>query len=356
VHPFHVSSGRFGSQVFDAESGKFVILDQAHKSRSAPVVDGIQIEAKIAVPGARKAVRMLLAWTEGNANSAGDPVRKHLCYLERVGLTCSGHLVIFARLRIEEPAKKLSGDLSRSRRLGDGAVRFFRAELEGLPRQDEAHESPPQKAPLCYRMQNRSRDNAGGSKMQDYYDFNIEGSIVCSACGWEGLATTALNLVGDIVEIDCPKCGGPIARLVCPTPDETRAAASAGNPRALADLEEAEAADAEWAKRKASMIDPTIRLPELPGDELAVDWELEERGKESWYVLRCGGVELAREIAGFEDWHRYRSVVEVLQTRYGSRLKSVTPSDAARFHLGGDSLTAGMAMIERERQGWRTEG
>ena len=125
-----------------------------------------------------------------------------------------------------------------------------------------------------------------------------------------------------------------------PTAEETRAAAAAGNPRAQADIPSVDAREA-WIRRAEKLeLKRASQLPQLPGDELRIDWDYDEHDDERWTVLRHGDTELWRELAFYEGYERFAEVFEILRERYGSRLSEVGPTPASELYLYGDKLSA----------------
>jgi hypothetical protein len=83
------------------------------------------------------------------------------------------------------------------------------------------------------------------------------------------------------------------------------------------------------------------QLPELEGDEsLEFTWDLETRvgeEKEDFQIVRIGDREIWRELAAFWDnILRFNEIKNLLKQRYGTRFKSLTPTDGSLDYLTGD--------------------
>src|SRR4051812_13445046 len=131
-----------------------------------------------------------------------------------------------------------------------------------------------------------------------------------------------------------------------PTIEETRAAAAAGNPRAQAELPSVEAREERLSRSQELELKTADQLPQLQGDALRIDWDLEERDDEHWTVLRHDGKEIWSELAYYEGYERFAQVFEILRERYGSRLAEVRPTPASELYLYGDKLSAPQAIAE----------
>jgi hypothetical protein len=123
-----------------------------------------------------------------------------------------------------------------------------------------------------------------------------------------------------------------------PTMKETRAAAKAGNQRAIEELPRAMKVEARARRAKNRELKEATQLPDLPGDSLVIDWDFEAADDDSWTVLRHEGAEIWRELAYYEGYKRFERVVEILRERYGSKLKEVRPTPASEGYLYGDRL------------------
>ncbi len=76
-------------------------------------------------------------------------------------------------------------------------------------------------------------------------------------------ATVPLNSFEDLFDLRCPRCDRILLIVSYPTFAETRAAAAAGHPRAIADLPQVVAQEAFLARAEASELKDPEQLPEL---------------------------------------------------------------------------------------------
>lgn len=123
-----------------------------------------------------------------------------------------------------------------------------------------------------------------------------------------------------------------------PTGDETREAAAAGNPRAVAELPKVEAREARLERADRLELKEPGQLPELAGPSLRIAWDFIERDGETWTVLRHEGDELWVELAFYEGYERFAEVLEILRERYGERLVALEPTRDSWLYLYGDRL------------------
>jgi hypothetical protein len=200
----------------------------------------------------------------------------------------------------------------------------------------------------------------------NYWDFDPAAVIACPGCGWSGRGTDAEGLANDLIEVRCPQCDRLFKVMQCPMISETLQAAAEGNPRAAAAVPAAEALKARLTLAKKVALTEPSQLPDLPGSEVRIAWDLEDREGETWTMLRHDGVEIWREIAFYEGYERFVDVFEILLQRYGTRLVEVRPTQISRMWLFGDklsspqlvealnvSLTSGEeTVVERIRQQW----
>jgi hypothetical protein len=128
--------------------------------------------------------------------------------------------------------------------------------------------------------------------------------------------------------------------VALPTTEETRAAAAAGNARAKAELPNVDAREERLNRAQDRELKSADQLPDLEGDTLRIDWDLEERDGEHWTVLRHRDREVWRELAYYEGYQRFADVFKLLHERYGSRLAEVRPTTASEVYLYGDKLSA----------------
>jgi hypothetical protein len=199
--------------------------------------------------------------------------------------------------------------------------------------------SRPDEAIAARQVASASRDG-GRPRHLAYWDYDPDSRVECPVCHWSGEASSNQEIFEDVLDVRCGSCDSMLLVVAFPTLAETREAATAGNPRAQADLPDIEA-QAAWRTHAASLLltDP-VQLPDLPGDAITIDRDLEGDGRESWQVLRHNGVEIWRETAFYESYDRFRSIFEILRRRYGDRLQELRPSPGSEPWLYGDRLGA----------------
>jgi hypothetical protein len=174
----------------------------------------------------------------------------------------------------------------------------------------------------------------------EFWDYDREARVRCPGCGWEGRAAEGEDLAKDLLEVRCPLCERMLRIIPFPTLDQTRAAASAGNPRAQAELSGVDRRQAFLDRAAEVELKSSDRLPDLEGDHIVIDWDFEERDGEGWTVLRHGDREMWRERAYYEGADRFAAVFALLHDRYGARLSAVRPTRESADYLFGDDWSA----------------
>lgn len=176
------------------------------------------------------------------------------------------------------------------------------------------------------------------------YEYDETAEITCPACGWKGSGSAAeMEPYRELFDLSCPKCGQMLVIVSYPTVEETKEAAAAGNPKAMAELDSALEVEARWNRVAELELKLDSELPEVSGDRLLFEWDFE--GDEArlegdvWTIIRCGDVQVWRELALYEGADRFRAVKEILKARYGDRFVSLTPTEASKLYLYGDRLT-----------------
>jgi hypothetical protein len=174
-------------------------------------------------------------------------------------------------------------------------------------------------------------------------DLDLDGPRNCSRCGWSGTAGDAIELFESLVDLRCPKCDEKVGpHYLHPTGDEIRAAAAAGNAKAIAMLAEEDVHDDRERRFAATKLETAAALPDVPGDApFAVTWDLERDGDgEDWIVLRVAEQVLWRELAHFEDLPRLQEVARLLVERYRGRVLRIDVAEDgdAMTYLLGDKL------------------
>ena len=174
-----------------------------------------------------------------------------------------------------------------------------------------------------------------------YYDRDPAAVITCDSCGWSGVSDQAASeLFRELMEVNCPTCDRRLMTVVFPTLEETRAAARAGHPEAVKELPRVEAAAARAQRAEELQLRSPEQLPDLPAYPMRLDWDIEERDDELWTVVRWGPVIIWQELAYWEGYERFLSIVGILRQRYGKQLQEVRPTPASELYLYGDALGA----------------
>jgi len=82
------------------------------------------------------------------------------------------------------------------------------------------------------------------------------------------------------------------------------------------------------------------QLPELEGDEsLEFAWDIAVHvgdENEDYQIIRVGEREVWRELAFWGNMVRFNEIKDLLKQRYGTRFKSLTPTDGSLDFLTGD--------------------
>ena len=172
-----------------------------------------------------------------------------------------------------------------------------------------------------------------------YWDYDREAPITCARCGWSGAASSGEESHPGLLDVTCPECSQMLLIVPFPTTEQTRAAATAGNPRAQAELPTVDKIDKRWeAAAESGRTGP--QLPEIPGDSITIVWDFEERDGEAFTVLRHEDREIWRELAFWEGIERFEEVATLLEQRYRSRLVAFEPTRRSELYLYGDKLAA----------------
>ncbi|ULN52262.1 hypothetical protein MIU77_15625 [Mycolicibacillus parakoreensis] len=168
------------------------------------------------------------------------------------------------------------------------------------------------------------------------FDDQRDTEITCPRCGWTGPQMPYLDMHADLFDLCCPKCCCMILIVLFPTIAETREAAAAGNPRAIKELPRAEEQMTHRRQMYESLLRDGEQLPDLDGEQLALDWDEVSVDGERWTVVRHGDRELFRERTFWEGIGRFKEVAAILRARYGRRLVELRPTAASWAYLRGD--------------------
>lgn len=179
--------------------------------------------------------------------------------------------------------------------------------------------------------------------VRTYFSAWRDESFACQ-CGWSGRADAmSMESRSELAEYACPKCAAHLILVSYPTEAEILEAAATGNEEARTmgtRVLDVERRRAEWACD--ALRDPS-QLPELLGEVILFTWDLHDgRPGDNYYVITAGEQVVWRELAYYEDWERFHEVKAILKKKYGARFRSVTPTDAAKANLIGDSFKANL--------------
>ena len=164
----------------------------------------------------------------------------------------------------------------------------------------------------------------------------------CFKCSWTGLGSEMEQ--GDVFdylfEMDCPKCGEHIMSISHPSNEESRKHWDEVSPDEKLLVEISESRHRDFEKRKLSSSD---QLPDLPGDDLVIYWDMEFRGDTIYgsnTIIRFGDLVIWREPVFFEGYERYLEVASILSNKYGTRLHDFIQTKDSEGYLYGDKSGA----------------
>ena len=182
-----------------------------------------------------------------------------------------------------------------------------------------------------------------GKVCKYYSDWQHE-IFTCGQCGWSGIVGFEDLEVGDVAAIiECPKCYKSLGVVLYPNLEETKEAAAMSKEEAIQALPSFESrVERNWElldRFDQEQLRSAGQLPNLDGEALEFDWDFVKGNDGEFYqVIRTGGVEVWRELAFFNNIRRFEEIKEMLRARYGTRFKSLTPTDASIEWLSGDNL------------------
>jgi hypothetical protein len=187
------------------------------------------------------------------------------------------------------------------------------------------------------------------AKRFSYYEDWKNEPLYCLKCGWTGTFESGeVELYTELMDCSCPRCSWPDSRILAivtyPTLEETDA-----NLDRLTDAErESFLQNKKWWERfeRLCLVVPD-QLPDLPGDKLILTWDFveDERG-EQWTKILCGRQMVWREPAVWEGCERFVEIVQILQQRYGHRVKDLAPTQRSKLFLLGDQNRAVSVVAE----------
>ena len=175
----------------------------------------------------------------------------------------------------------------------------------------------------------KASDATHSARMFPYYPTAAwqKASFVCPQCGWSGLSDgMERGLYNELMDFSCPSCDKMLAIVGFPTTAEVRAAAAAGEPEAIEQLEYVVRGERFQERRLESQLQSPEQLPDLAGEELSfnvIEETREAQGSEEvCFVIRHDGELVWFEIAGYESWWRLPEIKKIFRAKYGSRMNS----------------------------------
>jgi hypothetical protein len=176
------------------------------------------------------------------------------------------------------------------------------------------------------------------AKLYSYFDGYRDEIFECPVCAWSGgFEQLSRETYRDLFDGSCPQCDKMLIIVFFPTLAEIRNAATRGNEEAqkmLPLVQKREDLDAAFEREKLKSAD---QLPDLTHYDLEFIWDQEI---EEETTIRYRDLLLWKEPAFWENWPRFNQVKEILKTKYGTRFKSLTPTERSKLYLYGDDLKA----------------
>ena len=176
-----------------------------------------------------------------------------------------------------------------------------------------------------------------------YSNWQLE-FFACAECGWTGKVGFEDLDVGDVAAIiECPKCYSRLGVVLYPNLEDTEEAAAQGKTEAIQMLPEFKARiEKNWKlldRFEQEKIRSADQLPELERRSLEFQWDLVKGEDGEWYQsIRHRDSEVWRELAFFNNLNRFEETKELLKAKYGTRFKSLTPTQRSIEWLSGDNL------------------
>jgi len=173
-----------------------------------------------------------------------------------------------------------------------------------------------------------------------YYEIDLDDEWWCE-CGARFRVGDEMEPYDALYDVHCPGCGRMVLVVSYPTPEQTRRAAAAGNPRALADLGDANRIERRWQRIEELELKSAGQLPALAGDPVALELDLvtapdRDIEDEHWFVITHEGREIWRELARYEGVDRFAALRRLLRAAYAPRRVTIEVTRAAQQMLFGD--------------------
>ncbi len=181
------------------------------------------------------------------------------------------------------------------------------------------------------------REGGGASTGTVWWDYDPDGEAACPGGGTTGDYQEQHR---ELVDVRCGQCDRMLLVVPFPTLAETREAAAAGNPRAIAELPDIEGLARQRSRWSATLLEDPEQLPGLTGAHLVIEWDLIDVDGEGVQVLRHDGDVIWQEAGFYESYERFEEVFEILQRCYGDRFRELRPTPHSEVWLYGDRLSA----------------
>ena len=194
---------------------------------------------------------------------------------------------------------------------------------------------------MCGSRERPPEPTVGQKRLYAWYsDWKIL-EFTCEHCGWIGKGEKAFPNEGGVLE--CPRCDRGVAYVQFPNLRDTEQAAAAGDEEAIRDLPETRERirrlEARMSKFWSNHLHSLEQLPELEGESLEFTWDIKVHvgdENEDYQIIRVGEREVWRELAFWDNMLRFNEIKGLLKQKYGTRFKSLTPTDGSLDFLTGD--------------------
>ena len=194
---------------------------------------------------------------------------------------------------------------------------------------------------MCRSAERPLQPTTGQKRLYPWYSNWKTLLFTCDHCGWKGKGEDAFPNEGGVME--CPRCDRGVGYVEFPNLRDMERAAAEGNPEAIQDLpekrERIRRMEARMNRFQSKHLHSMDQLPELEGESLEFTWDLEVHvgeEDEDYQIIRVGEIEVWRELAFFDNILRFNEIKGLLKRKYGTRFKSLTPTDGSLDFLTGD--------------------
>lgn len=191
----------------------------------------------------------------------------------------------------------------------------------------------------CRSIKRPQQSVAVAKPMFNWYSNWKNEQFSCGQCGWRGKGEEAFP--DEVGMMECPDCDHGVGYAQFASLRDTERAAALGTEDAIRDLPEKRAWVEQIEKRMNRFEREKLRnpdhLPELEGQWLEFIWDFaEDVDDENYQIIRVGDVEVWRELAFFDNISRFNEIKALLKQKYGTRFRSLTPTEESLEWLTGD--------------------